>query len=326
MIAESRVVARIASESRRRQPRWPRRPSAAGRSTLDPAGRRGLRQHAPASTATRTWPIRDPGRPPSGTGSDSADPEDASVFAGAGPPPVSSRRSSSAVVASRRVFRGGSTRSTIGDGCCWRAFVFSHVVAARNWRLGAESVGRISEQLTEVACLRYVAVRRARRASPTHTWRRRQMRGRCRPQIKSRPEGSIRCGERLDRRGHRAAMRSSSRRTRRRTRQLRRQKVLKVGVADGVHEPAELLDRAINAPVQAEPSLPRRRRRSAWARAALPRPDGRRLADDPFVVVGGLLIAVSLSLGGSPDPSVAWSCRRAVSGGRCCRSGPSLSR
>ena len=28
-------------------------------------------------------------------------------------------------------------------------------------------------------------------------------------------------------------------------------KVLKVGVADGVHKPAELLDRAINAPVQA---------------------------------------------------------------------------
>ncbi len=80
-------------------------------------------------------------------------------------------------------------------------------------------------------------------------------------------------------------------------------KVLKVGVTDGVHKPAELLERAINAPVQA-------------GTAAVATDDKGGLGQTlyrslmagvspmiPFVVVGGLLIAVSLSLGGTPDPS-----------------------
>lgn len=79
-------------------------------------------------------------------------------------------------------------------------------------------------------------------------------------------------------------------------------KVLKVGVADGVHKPAELLERAVNAPVQAgavaaateeKGSLGETLYRSLMAGVS---------PMIPFVVVGGLLIAVSLSLGGTPDP------------------------
>ncbi|MEI6254647.1 MAG: fructose-specific PTS transporter subunit EIIC, partial [Mycobacteriaceae bacterium] len=80
-------------------------------------------------------------------------------------------------------------------------------------------------------------------------------------------------------------------------------KVLTVGVADGVYKPAELLERAINAPVQ--------RGTAAVAtdeKVGLGQTLYRALMAGvspmiPFVVVGGLLIAVSLSLGGTPDPS-----------------------
>lgn len=80
-------------------------------------------------------------------------------------------------------------------------------------------------------------------------------------------------------------------------------KVLKVAVAEGVHKPAELLDRAISAPVQGgtaavvteeKVGLGRTLYRSLMAGVS---------PMIPFVVVGGLLIAVSLSLGGTPDPS-----------------------
>ncbi len=79
-------------------------------------------------------------------------------------------------------------------------------------------------------------------------------------------------------------------------------RVLQVGVADGVHKPAELLVRAVNAPVQAgtvavatedKGSLGATLYRSLMAGVS---------PMIPFVVVGGLLIAVSLSLGGTPDP------------------------
>lgn len=80
-------------------------------------------------------------------------------------------------------------------------------------------------------------------------------------------------------------------------------KVLKVGVADGIHKPAELLDRAINAPVQ-QGTAPV----AADEKTSLGQTLYRALMAGvspmiPFVVVGGLLIAVSLSLGGTPDPS-----------------------
>ncbi len=79
-------------------------------------------------------------------------------------------------------------------------------------------------------------------------------------------------------------------------------KVLKVGVADGVHKPAELLDRAPNAPVQGGTAAV-----ATEEKAGLGQTLYRALMAGvspmiPFVVVGGLLIAVSLSLGGTPDP------------------------
>lgn len=80
-------------------------------------------------------------------------------------------------------------------------------------------------------------------------------------------------------------------------------KVLKVGVADGVHKPAELLERAVNAPVQGGTVAV-----TAEEKTGLGQTLYRALMAGvspmiPFVVVGGLLIAVSLSLGGTPDPS-----------------------
>lgn len=80
-------------------------------------------------------------------------------------------------------------------------------------------------------------------------------------------------------------------------------KVLKVGVADGVHKPAELLTRALNAPVQSGTASA-----ATEEKAGLGQTLYRALMAGvspmiPFVVVGGLLIAVSLSLGGTPDSS-----------------------
>lgn len=80
-------------------------------------------------------------------------------------------------------------------------------------------------------------------------------------------------------------------------------KVLKVGVADGIHKPAELFERAIAAPVQSGIASA-----ATEENASLGQTLYRALMAGvspmiPFVVVGGLLIAVSLSLGGTPDPS-----------------------
>lgn len=80
-------------------------------------------------------------------------------------------------------------------------------------------------------------------------------------------------------------------------------RVLTVGVAEGVHKPAELLERAIKAPVQAGTAAV-----GADDKVGLGATLYRALMAGvspmiPFVVVGGLLIAVSLSLGGTPDPS-----------------------
>ena len=80
-------------------------------------------------------------------------------------------------------------------------------------------------------------------------------------------------------------------------------KVLKVGVADGVHKPAELLERAVNAPVQAGTAAAATEEKGSLG-ATLYRALMAGVSPMiPFVVVGGLLIAVSLSLGGTPDPS-----------------------
>jgi PTS system fructose-specific IIC component len=78
-------------------------------------------------------------------------------------------------------------------------------------------------------------------------------------------------------------------------------KVLKVGVADGVHKPAELLDRAINAPVQQGTAPAATDEKGGLVTTLYKALMGGVSPMIPFVVVGGLLIAVSLSLGGTPD-------------------------
>jgi PTS system fructose-specific IIC component len=78
-------------------------------------------------------------------------------------------------------------------------------------------------------------------------------------------------------------------------------KVLKVGVADGVHKPAELLDRAINAPVQQGTAPVATDEKGGLVTTLYKALMGGVSPMIPFVVVGGLLIAVSLSLGGTPD-------------------------
>lgn len=80
-------------------------------------------------------------------------------------------------------------------------------------------------------------------------------------------------------------------------------KVLKVGVADGVHKPAELLERAINAPVQAGTVAVATEEKGGLGQTLYRALMAGVSPMIPFVVVGGLLIAVSLSLGGTPDPS-----------------------
>ena len=79
-------------------------------------------------------------------------------------------------------------------------------------------------------------------------------------------------------------------------------RVLKVGVADGVHKPAELLDRAINAPVQAGTAALATEEKGGLGQTLYRSLMAGVSPMIPFVVVGGLLIAVSLSLGGTPDP------------------------
>ncbi|MER6461394.1 fructose-specific PTS transporter subunit EIIC [Streptomyces sp. NPDC001228] len=83
-------------------------------------------------------------------------------------------------------------------------------------------------------------------------------------------------------------------------------RVLKVGVAEGIRHPERLIEQVRSAPVHRpgeaaaeEPSAGGGRERSVAYKALM---NGVSYMI-PFVVVGGLLIAISLSLGGSPDPS-----------------------
>ncbi|MEV7420502.1 fructose-specific PTS transporter subunit EIIC [Streptomyces sp. NPDC089919] len=80
-------------------------------------------------------------------------------------------------------------------------------------------------------------------------------------------------------------------------------RVLSVGVADGIHKPEELIERVQSAPVQEGTSAPAGgggggRERSA-AYKALMNGVSHMI---PFVVVGGLLLAVSIALGGHTTP------------------------
>ncbi|WP_435283142.1 fructose-specific PTS transporter subunit EIIC [Streptomyces koelreuteriae] len=82
-------------------------------------------------------------------------------------------------------------------------------------------------------------------------------------------------------------------------------RVLTVGVAEGIRHPEQLIERVLSAPVHAEggsPTAPATgggKERSLGYKALM---NGVSYMI-PFVVVGGLLIAISLSLGGHADPS-----------------------
>ena len=81
-------------------------------------------------------------------------------------------------------------------------------------------------------------------------------------------------------------------------------RVLKVGVAEGIHHPERLIEQVRSAPVYrpgggAAPSAGGGKERSVGYKALM---NGVSYMI-PFVVVGGLLIAISLSLGGHADPS-----------------------
>ncbi|KAB2973092.1 PTS fructose transporter subunit IIC [Streptomyces sp. SS1-1] len=85
-------------------------------------------------------------------------------------------------------------------------------------------------------------------------------------------------------------------------------RVLTVGVAEGIRHPEQLIDRVLSAPVhtaEGDPTAPTApasadgRERGAGYKALM---NGVSYMI-PFVVVGGLLIAISLSLGGHTDPS-----------------------
>ncbi|MFE2632102.1 fructose-specific PTS transporter subunit EIIC [Streptomyces sp. NPDC059374] len=82
-------------------------------------------------------------------------------------------------------------------------------------------------------------------------------------------------------------------------------RVLTVGVAEGIRHPEQLIDRVLSAPVHAAGGAPTApasaggRERGAGYKALM---NGVSYMI-PFVVVGGLLIAISLSLGGHTDPS-----------------------
>ncbi|KOU73696.1 PTS fructose transporter subunit IIC [Streptomyces sp. MMG1533] len=81
-------------------------------------------------------------------------------------------------------------------------------------------------------------------------------------------------------------------------------RVLTVGVAEGIHHPERLIEQVQSAPVHTEkgsikPAADGGKERSVAYKALM---NGVSYMI-PFVVVGGLLIAVSLSLGGHTDPS-----------------------
>lgn len=81
-------------------------------------------------------------------------------------------------------------------------------------------------------------------------------------------------------------------------------RVLTVGVAEGIRHPEELIERVMSAPVHRPGGSP-----TAPASGGKERSVGYKALMNgvsymiPFVVVGGLLIAISLSLGGHTDPS-----------------------
>ncbi|MFG2461134.1 fructose-specific PTS transporter subunit EIIC [Streptomyces sp. NPDC048523] len=82
-------------------------------------------------------------------------------------------------------------------------------------------------------------------------------------------------------------------------------RVLTVGVAEGIHQPERLIERVRSAPVHTSGEAPAAsvsgggKERSVGYKALM---NGVSYMI-PFVVVGGLLIAISLSLGGHTDPS-----------------------
>ncbi|MEV7071077.1 fructose-specific PTS transporter subunit EIIC [Streptomyces sp. NPDC093990] len=82
-------------------------------------------------------------------------------------------------------------------------------------------------------------------------------------------------------------------------------RVLTVGVAEGIHHPEQLIERVRSAPVHTSDGTPAAtasgggKERSVGYKALM---NGVSYMI-PFVVVGGLLIAISLSLGGHTDPS-----------------------
>ncbi|WP_326667783.1 fructose-specific PTS transporter subunit EIIC [Streptomyces canus] len=82
-------------------------------------------------------------------------------------------------------------------------------------------------------------------------------------------------------------------------------RVLTVGVAEGIHHPEQLIERVRSAPVHTAGAAPAAsaagggKERSVAYKALM---NGVSYMI-PFVVVGGLLIAISLSLGGHTDPS-----------------------
>ncbi len=90
-------------------------------------------------------------------------------------------------------------------------------------------------------------------------------------------------------------------------------RVLTVGVAEGIHHPEQLIERVLSAPVYEPGGRGGGGVGSGAGAGAVAGPAGRggtykALMNGvsymiPFVVVGGLLIAVSLALGGHPSPS-----------------------
>ncbi|QWB28389.1 fructose-specific PTS transporter subunit EIIC [Streptomyces koelreuteriae] len=82
-------------------------------------------------------------------------------------------------------------------------------------------------------------------------------------------------------------------------------RVLTVGVAEGIRHPEQLIERVLSAPVHAEGGSPTAPASGGGKERSL---EYKALMNGvsymiPFVVVGGLLIAISLSLGGHADPS-----------------------
>ncbi|MFI1722841.1 fructose-specific PTS transporter subunit EIIC [Streptomyces sp. NPDC020489] len=81
-------------------------------------------------------------------------------------------------------------------------------------------------------------------------------------------------------------------------------RVLTVGVAEGIHHPEQLIERVRSAPVHVSGGAPRPSAGTGKERGVTYKALMNGVSYMiPFVVVGGLLIAISLSLGGHTDPS-----------------------